>query len=205
MARLGRLAPMLAPVVLASASPRRRDLLAALGVTARVIAADVDETALPDEAPRDMVTRLAGAKAAAVEAALAPSGADDAPLVIAADTVVVVDGAVLGKPVDRADATAHLGRLAGRTHEVLTGHCLRRAGRVELHVERTLVTFRALGCNEVARYVDSGEGDDKAGAYAIQGRGVSLIERVEGCFSNVVGLSLPSVVRLARELGVRLG
>ena len=192
-------------VVLASASPRRRDLLAALGVAPRVLAADIDETALPGEAPGDLVARLADAKAAAVAAGLGATDADAQPLVIAADTVVVIDGVVLNKPSDRAESAAHLTRLAGRTHQVLSGHCLRRAGRAELHVERTLVTFRALDGDEVARYVESGEGDDKAGAYAVQGRGVALVQRIEGCYSNVVGLSLPTVVRLARALGVRLG
>lgn len=204
---------MVAPdVVLASASPRRRELLAALGLTPRVMAADVDETPLPDEAPRELVARLADAKARAVAARLTASpgasgdaGEDTLPLVIAADTVVVIDGVVLGKPSDRHEAAAHVARLAGRTHEVYSGHCLRRADGVALHVERTLVTFRALSRDEIERYAASGEGDDKAGAYAVQGRGVALVERIEGCYSNVVGLSLPSVVRLARALGVDLG
>ena len=203
-------------VVLASASPRRRELLAALGITPRVMAADVDETALPGEGPRELVARLADAKARAVAARLtAPlvastdaSASIDAaaqPLVIAADTVVVIDGVVLGKPSDQREAAAHVARLAGRTHEVYSGHCLRRGEGVALHVERTLVTFRALSRDEIEGYAASGEGDDKAGAYAVQGRGIALVERIEGCYSNVVGLSLPSVVRMARALGVDLG
>lgn len=192
-------------VVLASASPRRRDLLAALGVAARVIAADVDEAPLPGEAPLALVRRLACAKADAVRAGLDAGDAGAAPLVIAADTIVVLGDEVLGKPRDRDEAAAHVRRLAGRRHEVLTGHCLLRGDRVAQHVERTLVTFRSLDADEVRRYVASGEGDDKAGAYAVQGRGVTLVERIEGCYSNVVGLSVPTVVRLARSLGVRLG
>jgi len=198
-------------VVLASASPRRRDLLAALGVAVRVIPADVDERALPGEAPPALVARLATAKAGAVQARLAALAAaagrdgDADALVIAADTVVVVDGEVLGKPVDAAESRAFIERLAGRSHVVLTGHCVWRAQHTRSHVERTVVTFRPLDGADVAAYVASGEGDDKAGAYAIQGRGAGLVERIEGCYSNVVGLSLPTVITLARALGVRLG
>ncbi|TVR86494.1 MAG: septum formation protein Maf [Trueperaceae bacterium] len=201
-----------ADVVLASASPRRRDLLAALGVAVTVMAADVDERALPGEPPPALVARLAAAKAGAVQARLAalrgaaadgPDGAD--PLVIAADTVVVVDGEVLGKPADAAERRAFIERLAGRSHVVLSGHCLWRGQDTRAHVERTVVTFRSLDERDVAAYVASGEGDDKAGAYAIQGRGAGLVERIEGCYSNVVGLSLPTVITLARALGVRLG
>jgi septum formation protein len=200
-------------VVLASASPRRRDLLAALGVAVRVIPADVDERALPGEAPPALVARLAAAKAGAVQARLAALAAADGggrdggadALVIAADTVVVVDGEVLGKPADATESRAFIERLAGRSHVVLSGHCLWRAQHTRSHVERTVVTFRPLDESDVAAYVASGEGDDKAGAYAIQGRGAGLVERIEGCYSNVVGLSLPTVITLARALGVRLG
>ena len=204
---LGRLAPMItADVVLASSSPRRRDLLAAIGVQARVLAADVDEAALPGEDAEALVARLAAAKAEAVSARLrAAADPMASALVIAADTVVVLGDQVLGKPVDAGEARAFIERLAGRSHLVLTGHCLRRDGARAARVQRTEVTFRALEDDEVVRYVASGEGDDKAGAYAIQGRGGGLVERIHGCYSNVVGLSLPTVITLARSLGVRLG
>ena len=216
----GTLAPMLRPeVVLASASPRRRDLLAALGVPALVRSADVDESALENEAPEELVARLARAKAEAVAARLEAGrrgpgdgnggtelGPAESPaLVIAADTVVVLDDEVLGKPVDVAESRAFVGRLAGRSHVVLTGHCLRLGTARAERVQRTVVTFRQLDADEIERYVASREGDDKAGAYAIQGRGAGLVERVEGCYSNVVGLSLPTVISLARSLGVSLG
>jgi septum formation protein len=189
-------------VVLASASPRRRALLAAIGVDARVIPADIDETAIAGEVAEAMVARLAAAKAAAVVARLA---AADGPLVIAADTVVVVDGEMLGKPADAAEAGAFLERLGGRSHTVLTGHCLRLGAAAASRVRRTDVTFRTLDDADVRRYVASGEGRDKAGGYAIQGRGAGLVEAIDGCYSNVVGLSLPTVIALARSLGVRLG
>ena len=196
-------------VVLASASPRRRDLLAALGVAVRVMPADVDERALPGEAPPALVARLAAAKAGAVHSrltALGSAGDDGAgALVIAADTLVVVDGEVLGKPADAGERRTFIERLAGRSHVVLSGHCLWRGQHTRSHVERTVVTFRPLDEDDVAAYVASGEGADKAGAYAIQGRGAGLVERIEGCYSNVVGLSLPTVITLARALGVRLG
>ena len=200
-------------IVLASASPRRRELLATIGVHARVRPADVDESAMNGEAPAALVERLARAKAAAVQAQLAspggpgPERGDDeaVPLVIAADTVVVLDGEVLGKPADAAESRAFIERLAGRSHLVLTGHCLRRGAAEATRVERTTVTFRQLDDDDVAAYVASAEGADKAGAYAIQGRGAGLVKRIEGCYSNVVGLSLPTVIALARSLGVRLG
>ncbi len=205
---------LLADIVLASASPRRRDLLAAIGVQARVLPADVDEASLPGEDAVALVARLAAAKAeavaarlrAAAEAAGEPAGKPVAsPLVIAADTVVVLGDRVLGKPADASEARAFIACLAGRSHLVLTGHCLRRDDALAARVERTEVTFRPLDDDEVVRYVASGEGGDKAGAYAIQGRGAGLVARIEGCYSNVVGLSLPTVITLARSLGVRLG
>ena len=198
-----------ADVVLASASPRRRDLLAALGIAARVLPADVDERALPGELPPVLVARLAAAKAGAVQARLAAlregEPDDAAPLVIAADTVVVVDGEVLGKPSDEAESRRFVERLEGRSHVVLSGHCLWRGQRSRVRVERTVVTFRPLDDADVTAYVASGEGMDKAGGYAIQGRGAGLVERIDGCYTNVVGMSLPTVITLARALGVRLG
>ncbi len=202
---------MLPPaIVLASASPRRRELLAAIGVEHRVLPTAVDEASLPGEGAVALVARLAAAKAAAAAARLethrtVAADGSAGPLVIAADTVVVIDDEILGKPADAAQARAFLERLAGRSHSVFTGHCLRRGEAVAEQVQRTVVTFRPLDGEDLDRYVASGEYADKAGAYAIQGRGAGLVAGIEGCYSNVVGLSLPTVIALARSLGVRLG
>ena len=201
-------------IVLASGSPRRRELLAGLGVAFEVDVPDVDEERAPGEDAPAMVLRLARAKAAAVAARWAASparvpafgggGAAPAPLVIAADTTVVIDGEVLEKPRDVAEATAFVARLAGRVHEVHTGHALRLGDREVAEVRTTRVRFRPLDPDEVRAYAATGEGLDKAGAYAIQGRGAALIEGIEGCYGTVVGLSLPWLVVAARRLGVRL-
>lgn len=203
-------------IVLASGSPRRRELLAGLGVAFEVEVPDVDEARLPGEDPGALVLRLARAKAAAVAArrALAERPAPEVvgaggdagaePLVIAADTTVVVDGAVLEKPRDVAEAAAFVARLAGRVHEVHTGHALRRGDLEVAEVRTTRVRFRPLDDDEVRAYAATGEGLDKAGGYAIQGRGAALIEGIDGCYGTVVGLSLPWLVVAARRLGVRL-
>lgn len=183
------------PVILASASPRRLALLGRLGIDPRVQPAHVDETPQPGEQPRAQVARLAAAKAAAVDA---PQGA----LVVAADTVVVLDGAVLGKPASAAGAVAVLGALSGRDHLVLTGVHLRRDGREAAAVAATTVWFRALSDREIAAYAATGEPMDKAGAYGIQGAGGAFVDRIVGSDSNVVGLPLADVVRLAARLGV---
>jgi septum formation protein len=189
-------------VILASGSPRRRELLAGLGVAFEVVVPDVDEVPRPGEIPSDMVLRLACTKADAVarrwEAAAEP------PLVIAADTTVVIDGEMLGKPRDEDEAAAYVRRLAGRTHTVHTGHTVRRGDRHVVELRSTLVRFRALDADEILAYAATGEGLDKAGGYAIQGRGAALVDRIEGCYGAVVGLSLPLVVTAARSLGVRL-
>lgn len=201
--RLGRLDAVPEPsVVLASGSPRRRDLLAGLVAAFVVDVPDVDETPREGEAPDAMVLRLARAKAEAV--ARRRAGGDAAPLVIAADTTVVLDGHILGKPADRAETAAFARRLAGRAHVVHTGHALRRGPREIAEVRTTRVWFRALGDDEIEAYAATGEGLDKAGGYAIQGRGAALVERIDGCYGAVVGLSLPFVVTAARALGVRL-
>lgn len=191
-------------IVLASGSPRRRELLAGLGLAFEVRPADIDESALSGESAEAYVARLAADKAAAVAEELRGVASDDGPLIIAADTVVVCDGELLGKPRDAAENAAFLDRLAGRTHQVLTGHCLLKDGRREAVVRATDVTFRALSAGEKRRYVDTGEGFDKAGGYAIQGIGASLVDRIDGCYFNVVGLSVPAVVAAARRLGVAL-
>jgi septum formation protein len=185
-------------LVLASASPRRSELLRGLGLTFTVVPADVDEAVHPGETAPQLVARLSAAKAAAVAASYPDS------LVIAADTTVVVDGQVLNKPADEDENRAFIERLAGREHQVYTGHALRLGGAAESVVVRTGVRFRSLTPPEIARYTATREGADKAGGYAIQGRGAALVDRVDGCYSNVVGLSLPTVVVVAQRLGVTL-
>lgn len=185
-------------VVLASSSPRRREILAALGLAFDVRAADVDESLRDGESPFDAAERLAREKAAAVEA-----GAGGA-LVIAADTLVVCDAAPLGKPGDRADARRMLALLAGRAHEVVTGVALARGGRIVSGREITRVAFAPMTLAEIEAYAASGEPDDKAGAYALQGIGGLFVTRVEGSPSNVVGLPVRLLYTLAAELGVDL-
>jgi len=202
-------------LVLASASPRRRELLAGIGLSFVVDVPDVDEAPLADESPEAMVLRLARAKARAVSERrgavaerraelFAARGAAATPLVIAADTTVVLDGEMLGKPRDVAEAAAFVARLAGREHWVHTGHALRLGVREASVLRSTRVRFRALDAAEVADYAATGEGLDKAGGYAIQGLGATLIDGIDGCYGAVVGLSLPAVLLAARELGVRL-
>lgn len=186
-------------IVLASSSPRRRELLAGLGLAFDVLPADIDEASLPGESPKAYVDRLAVEKARAVAAGLAGDS-----LVMAADTVVVVDGDMLGKPRDPAENRVFIDRLAGRSHHVSTGHCLLRGERLERIVRTTEVVFRDLDEAERDRYVATGEGVDKAGGYAIQGIGASLVDRIDGCYFNVVGLSVAAVVAAARRLGVAL-
>ena len=186
-------------VVLASQSPRRRDLLTLVGVAHEVRPADVDERVRPGEAPDAYVRRLAGEKARAVADALGDPGA----AVVAADTTVVVDGEILGKPADAAEARAMVRRLAGRAHEVFTGMAVVRGPRLADAVERVGVTFRPLGDDEIAAYVATGEPMDKAGAYGIQGFGATIVERVDGDYFAVMGLSLRRTVALLGEVGVR--
>jgi septum formation protein len=160
--------------------------------------ADIDETPHPGEAPADYVRRLAQEKAAAV------AGEENA-LVLAADTTVVIDGEILGKPEDEADARRMLGLLAGCDHEVLTGIALRETGgRDASHVESSRVRMAALSAEEIAWYAATGEPLDKAGAYAVQGLGVLFVEAVNGNHSNVVGLPIPAVYRLFAALGYDL-
>jgi septum formation protein len=186
------------PLLLASASPRRRALLAALGARFEVVPADVDEDAGPGEAPEATAARLAAAKAAAV-AERRPEAR-----VLAADTVVILDGASLGKPRDAAENRAFLRRLAGVPHTVVTAHVLRGPEGAAAASVATEVRLRRLRDHEIERWARSGEGLDKAGGYAIQDLGAALVDEVHGCYSNVVGLSLPAVVALAAQLGVDL-
>ncbi len=184
--------------MLASGSPRRAALLARLGWTPEVRPADLDETPWPDEAPDALVERLARDKAQAVS-----RGRDDE-VILAADTEVVRDGRVLGKPADDADAAAMLRSLAGRSHLVMTGLAAIRGGAVLTTVVTTAVTFRALEEAEVAWYVRTGEPAGKAGSYALQGAGAALVERLEGSETNVVGLPLAATVALLRGVGLDL-
>lgn len=187
-------------VVLASASPRRRVLMQSIVDDVIVEVPDVDETPFLGEAPTTLVARLAASKADAVRRRIG-SGLAGPPWIVAADTVVVVDGAVLGKPANDDEATAMLRSLSGRTHLVATGHHVAHGEASLSTVVTTEVTFRTLSVRDVARYVASGEGRDKAGAYGIQERGAGLVRNVVGCYANVVGLSVHAVVAAMRELG----
>jgi septum formation protein len=183
-------------VTLASASPRRRELLTLIGIVHRVQPADVDETIHPNEAPAVYAERLAREKAAAVAA----SG--DSDLTIGSDTIVVIDDRVLGKPRDRAEAAAMLRTLSGRTHTVYTAVAVRRGSRTVSAVEHVAVTFRALDDAVIASYIETGEPMDKAGAYGIQGFGATLVERIDGDYFAVMGLALGRLVELLEQLGV---
>jgi septum formation protein len=184
-------------IVLASGSPRRSELLAQLGLTFVVMPTDIDETERPDEDPVSYVRRLAIEKAIAAQV-----GADD--LVIAADTTVDVDGAILAKPVDDNDARRMLGLLSGRTHHVHTGVTVRYRDRVVTDVSTTNVSVVTLSPDWIEWYVSTGEPHGKAGGYAIQGAAAVLVERVEGSVTNVIGLPLALVGQLLTEVGVSL-
>lgn len=187
-------------LVLASASPRRRELLAGLGLDFELRPSTVDETPLAGERPDDYVLRLAHAKAAAA--------ARPGELVLGADTTVVLDGEILGKPTDAADARAMLARIAGREHVVLTAVALRSTmhGRVAVAaaLESTRVRMAAMSPQLIAWYVATGEPMDKAGSYAVQGIGSWFVAEVFGNHTNVVGLPLPLVRRLLQEVGAPL-
>lgn len=181
-------------LVLASRSPRRAELLAAAGYAFTVRAADIDETPRPAESPRDYVLRVAEEKARAVEAAASET-------ILAADTSVVLGTVIMGKPNDAADAVRMLGALSGQKHEVITGICLKRGQHVVRDFASTAVWFAPLSEDEIESYVASGEPMDKAGAYGIQGLASRFIERIDGSYSNVVGLPVALVYRRLREFG----
>jgi septum formation protein len=185
-------------LILASASPRRADILRGAGLPFAVISSAVDETPYPEESPQQHVQRLANAKAELVAArAVGPA------IVIAADTVVTLEGRILGKPRSSDDARRMLEQLSGRTHSVLTGVTLIRLPDIERRefVESTLVHFAALSDGDIIQYLATDEPYDKAGAYAIQGRAGRYIPRIEGCYFNVVGLPLAHLVHALAELG----
>ena len=184
--------------VLASASPRRRELLAGQGLSFDVRASDVPEIPRPGESAADFTLRVAGDKAAAV------ANQQPGALVLAADTAVVLGGRILGKPADAAEAAAMLASLAGNTHEVITGVCVRGPRGTERFAVRTAVRFRPIGAAEIRRYVAGGEPLDKAGAYAIQGAGGAFVEAIFGSYSNVVGLPLAETLAALRRAGLAL-
>ena len=184
-------------LILASASPRRAEVLRAAGFEYETIATDIDETVRPGESPSMYVRRLSSEKSAAAQTAVR---SDPAAVVLAADTAVVVSNEILGKPRDDRDAAAMLRRLSGRAHEVLTGVSVRHGDSEAKRVETTYVRFAELSEEDVAWYVASGEGRDKAGAYAIQGLASRFVPRIDGSYSNVVGLPVACVNELLREI-----
>lgn len=186
-------------VYLASRSPRRRQLLRQLGIAFEVVDVDVDETALPREDARSLVARLARAKAEA--GARAVAGRRAAP-VLGADTVVEIDGEILGKPRDRAHAEKTLAKLSGRRHRVWSAVALRVRGADRLRVSKSAVCFRPLDARERRLYCASGEALDKAGAYAIQGIGATFVTRLDGSPSGVMGLPLRETAELLGEAGI---
>lgn len=181
--------------MLGSASPRRAELLRAAGINFTVRAADIDETSRPGEPPRDYVLRMAEEKAQAIIAA-----PDE--IILTADTTVVVNGEILTKPLDGNDAMRMLRALSGRKHEVMTAICLRHGNELIRDLASTDVWFAPLSDPEIADYVASGEPMDKAGAYAIQGRASRFIDRIDGSYSNVVGLPVALTYRHLRALSV---
>jgi septum formation protein len=187
-------------LILASASPRRRELLAQLGLDFQVVPPEIGEALIPGEEPGAAALRLAREKARSVAARL------DRGVVLAADTIVAVDGRILGKPAGIEEMEAHLRLLSGRTHRVLTALVLieARSGRSREGVEVTEVEFDALGEPEVRWYVRSGEGLDKAGSYGYQGLASVLVKGIRGCYFNVVGLPLARLRRMLAELGFDL-
>jgi septum formation protein len=189
-------------IYLASASPRRSELLRQIGVRFEVLPAEIAETQEPGEAPDAYVTRLAREKADAVWERVAAQG--DTRPVLAADTAVVLDDRVLGKPADTADAMAMLAELSGRTHRVLTAVALRCGRSLETLLCRSEVRFRTTTDEERAAYCRSGEPFDKAGAYGIQGRAAMFIEHLSGSYSSVVGLPLFETAVLLERCGVAL-
>jgi septum formation protein len=182
-------------VILASASPRRRELLTLVGIEHEVQPAHIDESLLPGESPTVHAERLARTKARTI------AERDPDAVVIAADTIVVVDGDVLGKPRSREEAHAMLRRLSGRTHTVLTAVAVARGARIESAIESVEVTFRALKEEEFLAYIATGEPMDKAGAYGIQGYGATIVERVDGDYFSVMGLGLRRLIDLLARVG----
>ena len=183
-------------IVLASQSPRRRELLSLVGIPHEVRPADLDESILPGESPVEHAERLARSKAETVAAG------EPAAVVIGSDTIVVLDGDILGKPRDVVEAAAMLRRLSGRTHTVHTAVAVARNGRTVSGIESVEVTFRPLTDSQIETYIATGEPMDKAGAYGIQGYGAVIVERVHGDYFAVMGLALGRLVALLEGVGV---
>ncbi|PYP80636.1 MAG: septum formation protein Maf [Gemmatimonadetes bacterium] len=184
-------------VILASQSPRRRELLTLVGIAHEVQPADIDESYIAGERPREHAERLARGKTAVI-AARAPDA-----VVIGSDTIVVVDGDVLGKPADELDAVRMLARLAGRSHTVITAVAVAWRGETRSGVEEVGVTFHPLSRAEIDAYIATGEPMDKAGAYGIQGYGATIVARVDGDYFAVMGLPLQRLTRVLAVLGIR--
>ena len=184
-------------VILASQSPRRRELLGLVGITHEVRPADIDEVYFPGELPTAHAERLARGKCAVI-AEREPDA-----LVIGSDTIVVVDGDVLGKPRDEGDAAHMLRRLSGRSHTVVTAVAVAWHGETRSAVEEVNVTFHSLSDDDITAYIATREPMDKAGAYGIQGYGATIVERVDGDYFAVMGLPLQLLVRVLAELGIR--
>jgi septum formation protein len=186
-------------VVLASASPRRRELLSLLGIEFVINSPDIDESVLPGESPVQLVERLAYSKARCC------SGSDSGNLVIAADTVVLLDGQILGKPKDREEAHGMLSSLAGKYHEVWTGMAFATGSSSVVRSSMTKVEFCPLTDSTISKYIATGEPMDKAGSYGIQGIGGQFIRRLDGSYTNVMGLDLVVVREELEKLGYSLG
>ncbi len=186
-------------IILASGSPRRKELLTQMGLPFQVAVSDVDETIDPSLPPAQQVYTLSRRKASAVAETVG-----DGKLVIAADTIVALGGEVMGKPHSNHDAARMLGLLQGRTHQVYTGFTLQQGERVDTHVECTSVTFRPMTAGEIAAYVATGEPMDKAGAYGIQGRGGVFVEGIQGDYFNVMGLPVCALGTALKAFGVEV-
>ncbi|EAT11099.1 septum formation inhibitor Maf [Bermanella marisrubri] len=184
----------MADLILASASPRRKELLQQIGVNIAIRPVDIDETVLANESAKDYVVRLAREKAEACHEQERP--------VLGSDTCVVVDDEILGKPQSKEAAIAMLTRLSGRSHEVFSGVAIRQGTRLDVRYVATRVTFKTLTAAQIEAYVATEEPMDKAGSYGIQGMGAVLVERIHGSFSNVVGLPLETVAAMLDSFSV---
>jgi septum formation protein len=192
-------------IILASASPRRRELLAQLGVSFTVAPADIDERVAPEEAPQDYVRRMALGKAQAGYAQALTAGIEPGLAVLGADTTVVIDKCILGKPQHKVDAIRMLDQLSGRTHHVLSAVAVTDGLRIEDRTSITEVSFRNIHPAEAAAYWATGEPCDKAGAYAVQGLGALFVQELKGSYTGIVGLPLYETAELLALFGCRLG
>ena len=184
-------------IVLASASPRRKMLLEQLGLEFKIQPSGIDETKIKLDSPSELVQRLSYLKADEVQSR-------DSQLIIAADTVVSSQNLILEKPKDEEEAKRMLKKLSGRTHQVMTGVTVIKGEKVKTDYEETNVTFKELTSSEIDDYIATGEALDKAGAYGIQAKGAVLVKKIEGCFYNVVGLSLYKLVEMIKEMGLEI-